>query len=276
MVSNLARWLVQRRFYTIADWMLTGASFLAGKGNRIRYNKSGYWSHRQKGWIINEAFPNIRLDIKGIQDFNQQVYFHQYQPSLNDIVIDVGAGIGTESIFLSKAVGNKGIVYAIEASPSTYRILRANIEDNKLQNVHCFNIAIADRHGQLKISDAVENHIANSVFEDQGVEVEALTMDEFFVGNDIKTVDFLKVNIEGAEKLLVRSFNGIDKVHYIAISCHDFLGRRTGNPVFFTREIIVTFLLQHDFEISSRNSGVDYEDDWIYGRNKLFTKNHGR
>jgi FkbM family methyltransferase len=270
MISNLARWLVRRHFYKVADWVLTAASFMTGKGSRIKYHKEGYWSHRQKGWTINESFPNIRLDVRALQQFNDSVYFHQYKPVPGDTVIDLGAGIGTETIFLSGALGKAGKLFAIEASPSTYGILQANIRDNGLENVLSYNIAMADRHGLLKINADSENHIANTILDDRGSEVEAFTMDEFFSGQGIETVHFLKVNIEGAEKLIIRAFRNISKVQHVAISCHDFLGRRTGNPVFFTKEAVTGFLLQNQFEISSRNSGIDYQDDWIYGKNKLF------
>ncbi len=267
MIANFARWMIRKRLNRLANLMLTSSSFLIGKGTRIYYNKNGYWRHAQKGWVINEAYPNIRLDIKKLEEFNSAVYFHEYRPSNGDVIVDLGAGIGTESIFISKLVGPQGKVYAIEAAADTYALLQANVADNNLGNVHSFNIAISDHRGKLSISASGDTHINNSIFEGKGTEVEAFTMDEFLAINNIDRINYLKVNIEGAEKLMVRAFDRIDSVEHVAISCHDFLAKRNNNPVFATKEIITQFLVRNNFEISSRKTGIDYEDDWIYGRN---------
>ncbi|HTS43347.1 MAG TPA: FkbM family methyltransferase [Puia sp.] len=270
MISSIARWLVKKRFYATSDFLLSASSLIIGSGSKINYNKNGYWAHRQDGWIINEAFPNIRLNIRELRKKLEEIYFYQYEPGENNICVDVGAGIGTESIFLSLKVGSGGKVYAIEASPHTFSILKANMEDNELNNVSCYNAAISDSNGKMMINDNLDNHIVNTVFATGGTEIEAFTMDSFFIECRIDRVDYLKVNIEGAEKLLIRSFNNIKKVHYVAISCHDFLARQSGNNIFFTRNIVCEFLIKNNFVITSRNTGVDYIDDWIYGTNKDF------
>ncbi len=47
--------------------------------------------------------------------------------------------------------------------------------------------------------------------------------------NQIDSVGLLKVNFEGAERLLIGSFEKISKVKHVAISCHDFLYKRSGD-----------------------------------------------
>ncbi len=245
---------------------------VAGKGCRISYDKKGFWKHKQKGWIINEAFPNIRLDIAELTRFMDDVYFVDYKPVNGDVCIDVGAGIGTETICLSKIVGSSGRVYAIEASPFTFEILNCNVRDNQLPNVECFNLAIADHNGQLKIGDDTNDHISNSVLNTkEGVLVDALTMDEFLERNKIDHISYLKVNIEGAEQFLIRKFNAISTVKYAAISCHDFLGKRLSDNSFFTKEAVLKFLHANDFSTMSKNTGIDYVDDWIYAKNNRYS-----
>jgi len=254
--------------YNLSGSFLTIASKFVGRGCHISYNKKGYWRHRQDSWVINEAFPNIRMDVEVIRQFNNDVYFHSYRPRENDTCIDVGAGIGTECIALSSMVGPNGRIHAIEASPFVYKILDSNILENKLENVSAYNVAIADRKGKIRISEEPDEHISNSVWTDQGVEIDALTIDDFIDSLGVDTIDFLKVNIEGAEKLMISRFKNIDKVRHVAISCHDFLGRRSGDLQFFTRDLVTAFLKENDFNIESRSTGVDYIDDWIYGVNR--------
>lgn len=271
MIASLAQFLIRLQCYNLSGSFLTIASKFVGRGCNISYNREGYWRHRQADWVVNEAFPNIRIDVEELRRVNDEVYFHSYRPGTNDTCIDLGAGIGTECISMSKMVGPNGRVYAIEASPLVYKILNSNILENKLENVSSFNVAIADRNGKIRISDEPNEHISNSVWTNQGVEVDALTIDDFIDRLGAGTIDFLKVNIEGAEKLMISRFKNIEKVRHVAISCHDFLGRRTGDPQLFTRDLVTAFLKENDFRIQSRNTGVDYVDDWIYGVNPRFT-----
>src|ERR1700730_11531990 len=52
-----------------------------------------------------------------------------------DVVIDVGANIGTHTLPLARLVGASGTVYAYEPQRMIYEILRKNVEVNDLPNV---------------------------------------------------------------------------------------------------------------------------------------------
>lgn len=277
MVSSIARWLVRMQCYYLSGVFITLASKIIGSGCKISYDKNGYWKHTCQTVIINEAFPNIRMDAAVLQKFNEEVYFFNYRPREKDVCVDVGAGIGTETIFISREIGNSGKIYAIEASPFTYSILKANVLENGLPNVTSANLAISDQNGKIKISDIGDDHISNSIRQagpsDKGIDIEALTMDDFIRNNKIERIDYLKVNIEGAEKLLIKSFKHISIVRNIAISCHDFLGQRKGDPDLYTKDAVTAFLRDNGFQIQSRNTGTDYADDWIYGVNERASVN---
>ena len=265
MISAVAGWLVRNHLYKPANLLLNSASFLAGKGCNIRYQKKGYWMHRHNDWVINESVPNFRLDSRALEKDINEIYFFHYQPKNGDTCIDIGAGTGTETIAMSRKAGASGKVYAVEASPKTYNLLQANITDNDLKNVSAFNLAISDKNGTERISTVADHHIVNTLFSNEGVSVKAVTMDTFLAENNIETIDYLKVNIEGAEKLMIRQFASVHKVHHIAVSCHDFLGKRHNNATFFTKKDVSDFLIQHHFRLYFQNTGIDYIDDWIYG-----------
>jgi len=109
-------------------------------------------------------------------------------PNGEDVFIDVGAEIGMESMFVSRQVDYLGRIYAIEASPFTFELLKANIQSNHLSNTQPFNVAISDRSGKIFIDDSQLNHIANSVFTDKGTAVRAITMDGFMEENQIDSI----------------------------------------------------------------------------------------
>jgi FkbM family methyltransferase len=270
MISAMAKKLANAGYPRMAELILKAGSMIVGNEIKIKYQSGNFWTHYKNGWGINEASPDVRFDPDQQISFIRDVYFSSYLPSGNDVFVDVGAGIGMETIYLARQKSYTGKIYAIEASPHTFEILKANIDENHLENVNIFHLAISDQNGSILIDTTQENHISNSVFSEKGTTVNALTMDSFLELNQIETVDLLKVNIEGAEQLLIKSFESIGKVKHVAISCHDFLYKRNGDLHFKTREIVSNFLKDHHFDIHSKSSGVDYVDDWIYGTNKLY------
>jgi len=131
-------------------------------------------------------------------------------------------------------------------------------------------MAISNQYGKIFIDDSQINHIANSVFTGKGMAVRAITMDGFMKENQIDSVGLLKVNIEGAERLLIDSFDKISSVKHVAISCHDFLYKRSGDVNFKTKKTIIRFLKNRNFDVTGNETGIDYIDDWIYGSNRKF------
>jgi FkbM family methyltransferase len=272
MISSLARMLAKSGFPKLAELVLKTGIAILGNNIKIRFHSRNYWTHYKDDWIVNEVLPNIRFDPDSQITFIKEVYFNQYLPCGEDVFIDVGSGIGMESMFLSRQANYHGRIYAIEASPFIFELLKANIQSNHLNNIQPFNVAISDRDGKIFIGDDQVNYIANSIFTDKGSEVRAITMDRFMEENHIESVGLLKVNIEGAERLLIDSFEKISNVQHVAISCHDFLYNRSGDKNFQTKKSIIRFLKNRNFDITGNKTGVDYVDDWIYGSNRMFER----
>jgi FkbM family methyltransferase len=61
-----------------------------------------------------------------------------------DVVVDVGAFIGTHTLALAQAVGPEGQVLAFEPNPETARLLRANVARLGLGNIRVSDVAVAD------------------------------------------------------------------------------------------------------------------------------------
>lgn len=52
-----------------------------------------------------------------------------YAPKDGDVIIDIGAGVGTETLIYSMMTGKNGKVFAIEAHPATSRSLKLMIRN---------------------------------------------------------------------------------------------------------------------------------------------------
>jgi precorrin-6B methylase 2 len=96
----------------------------------------------------------------------------EFLPKRNDIVLDLGAGVGDYALFSSIRVGG-GKIVSVEADPKTFQLLKKNIEENKLKNVIPINIFVSSER----------EHSIDFI-------VEKLKL---------KRVDLIKMDIEGGE-----------------------------------------------------------------------------
>jgi FkbM family methyltransferase len=188
--------------------------------------------------------------------------------------VDVGAGTGWETLFFSRSVGASGRVISIEAHPGVFRCLSRMCAENRLDNVTLIQAAVADRDDEVQISDSLEYEKNSIMGGTPGVSVSCTTLDSVFQSLELKQVDFLKMNVEGAERLALPGMGAmLPRTKNICISCHDFLADEGGSNTFRTKAEIIAFLKQNGFDISLRESdGRCNVRDYVYGRNeKLVT-----
>jgi len=122
-------------------------------------------------------------------------------------LVDIGGNYGIFAILMSKAAPNASI-FSFEPVERTFASLKKNIEANNCCNVKVIKVAIGDGRRKLFMrasDDLATNHIIlNSTGSAQIEEVDMVTLDEFLEENGISVVDFLKVDVEGAECMLLR------------------------------------------------------------------------
>jgi FkbM family methyltransferase len=173
----------------------------------------------------------------------------------------VGAGDGADSILFSRLAGPEGRVLAIEAQPDTVRLLRATCRLNRLSNVTIVHSAVTDSIGRIGITD-LGNSLANhGVPESQNPGcsiIDTTTIDGLCDKYSILTVDYLKMNIEGAELHAIKGMQtSIGKVHRACIACHDFLNTDGGGRI---KETVTDFMEFHGFKVHRR---VNDERPWV-------------
>lgn len=177
----------------------------------------------------------------------------KYQPKLGDIVIDVGAGMGSDIFFFSSEVGDTGRVLAIEANPNTFILLTKLVKWNNLRNVECRQFAIIDRPQQIMIEDG-DFHEANSLVTDSNavgaVQVQGVRLDDLILTDNFSKIDFIKMNIEGAETLALEGMkDSLSRTRHVCIACHDFRADRGEGEYFRTRSKVEKVLRDLGFQI---------------------------
>lgn len=225
------------------------------------FNREGLWVHQYKEGFIVDRSINSKQSIVSLEDATQDFWEYLYQPSPGDVIVDVGAGIGSEISLFSKQVGPSGLVIAIEAHPETYRCLKLFCELNHLRNVRVYNYAITDKPGTVTIDDD-QQHISSSILTEGGkIEVMATSLDVLLPEIGAERVNFLKMNIEGAERFAIKGMvSSIDRMDCVCISCHDFKSDRGEGEFFRTRGEVKSFLERNAFEITSRS---DDSKPWV-------------
>jgi FkbM family methyltransferase len=201
---------------------------------------------------------------------------YQYLPREGDTIVDVGAGTGWETLFFSRSVGLCGRVISIEAHPRVFRCLSKMCAENRLENVTLLQAAVADREGEIQFSDSSE-HEANSVIGVvSGIRVPCTTLDYIFLSLGLPGIDFLKMNIEGAERPALSGMGEmVRKTKNVCISCHDFLASGGGPDELRTKADVIAFLKQNGFVVSLRESDPRCNvRDYVYGVNQHLLTNH--
>lgn len=126
------------------------------------------------------------------------------------VIIDIGAHIGYYTTLFSKLTGADGKIYAFEADIDNFKLLKKNI--NKYKNINIYNIAIADKNGRIdfyKVKNSTGCHSIIKANNAVKTSVQATTLDNFMVENNINQIDIIKIDIEGAEPL---AFQGMKKL----------------------------------------------------------------
>ena len=207
------------------------------------------------------VFPSLIAD-------SEDYWFHLYKPRLGDVIVDVGAGDGSDLPAFSRAVGPAGRVIAVEAHPRTLQLLERMRKWNRLDNVTVRHRAIMDRPGSVYIDDQ-DAHILNAVSavrrNHRGYEVPALSLDDLCREDGVTHIDFLKMNIEGAERHAIEgATETIGRVRHVCVACHDFLAG--ADDRLRTKAIVVAFLERHGFRVTLRRDDArDYVRDHVHG-----------
>jgi len=125
-----------------------------------------------------------------------------------DIIIDCGANLGLATIFFAKKAGRDGLVIAVEPEESNFLILQKIAELNKgsLATIIPIKKAVYKENTILEfcITRKTGHHFLaiyggeqRKILKKQ--KVEAITIDELVKELGLKRVDFIKMDIEGAE-----------------------------------------------------------------------------
>jgi FkbM family methyltransferase len=125
--------------------------------------------------------------------------------SQGDVVVDVGANIGTHAVLFARLVGPEGGVHAFEPQRLSYQMLCANAALNGQTNIYARQVGLSDAPGEARVPIPdlqVGGNFGNFRLEahQQGECVPVVTLDSL----TLPKVRLLKIDVEGMEAKVLR------------------------------------------------------------------------
>ncbi|MEK7114797.1 MAG: FkbM family methyltransferase [Patescibacteria group bacterium] len=181
--------------------------------------------------IFLDPNDNLELSVWGDRHaVSENIEILEKILKAGDTAIDVGANIGLMTLFMARAVGPAGRVFAFEPAPENLKLLQKNIEANGYKNVIVTSAAVSDHVGILKLflsdfnpgdhriynpEERVKDWQKNDAVYDklvggkrQAIDVPAVSLDEFLKDYK-KPVNFIKMDVQGAEGGALKGMMGI-------------------------------------------------------------------
>jgi len=182
----------------------------------------------------NRNFSLIKSIANTCRDFIRQYENSNYDINTNgeslileklakhnfSCIFDVGANQGEWSLKIANIFPNAAI-YSFEIAPATYESLSKAVGD--IKNVHINNIGLSNKRGEVELKYYPNEHFLSSIYDYphqsqyEIIKAKTISGDEYIKENNIKTIDLLKIDVEGAEHLVLMGFEDALKRKAISI-----------------------------------------------------------
>jgi len=151
------------------------------------------------------AYAHLRT-LCGARDWEKQTFLKTIRPGWT--IVEIGANLGYFTNLFQTLVGSNGQVHAFEPVPSTFQQLQSSLPKG---SNHCtlYNLGTAKEAGEvtfhIPLNDhgqaTMSPHDCNSWKSREIEEVSCLVikLDEFTPISSLSKIDFIKIDVEGAE-----------------------------------------------------------------------------
>src|SRR5215472_2599105 len=165
-------------------------------------------------WVLEESALDSQLQSGSFE--TAETRFVEAFLRSGTTVLDIGAHHGYYTLLASMLVGDRGRVFAFEPSPRERNRLERHVRINNCSNVVIEQIALGAEAGEadLFLVDGAEDY-CNSLrppvvnAPTRKVRVSVDTLDEFLARNRIPNIDFIKLDVEGAELSVLKGASSL-------------------------------------------------------------------
>ena len=160
--------------------------------------------HGLVAYPVHDEFVGRSIDVYGEwSSGDAEVVAPYLRPGMT--VLDLGANLGTFTLFLAEAVGPAGRVHAFEPVAASYRLLDANLALNSLAQVETHAVAVGAASGTATVPELdLErggNYGASALAPSgPGRRVDLIALDDLA----LPACDLIKVDVEGGERAVIQ------------------------------------------------------------------------
>jgi FkbM family methyltransferase len=215
--------LSARAIRTAARWL--GPLELARFPLVRRLYRGAYRSMVKPGELAEVRVGGARLQIdphdggvgyalfvgRGYEPLTSELCAGELAPGMT--AIDLGANVGYYTVLFAEKVGPKGRVFAFEPAPENVELLERNVKLNGFEQVQVVPKACSDESGTIALHLSRAGKGLHTIGAPgnanwDSVQVEMVRLDDVFPELAFR-VDFLKIDIEGAESRALRGMEAL-------------------------------------------------------------------
>ena len=195
-------------------------------------------------------------------------YFHPLvKPELGDVILDGGVSedINSQIAFI-KTIGSGGKYFGFEPDPTGFCIANESIKKSaSYDNYELIPLGLWHRRDKLLFEMLGQGTCATKIKKENSIECDVLPVDEFVESRDLNKVDFIKLDIEGAEfNALKGAIKTITKFRpKLAISLYHQL-----QDLYFIPLFLKEICIDYEFYLGHHHSALP--ETILYARPKIF------
>jgi FkbM family methyltransferase len=169
--------------------------------NRMVRGRYGYVLYNKHDIVVGRM-----MEAYG-EYFESEVAIFRQACRAGDVVLDVGANIGTHTLAMAALVGGGGRVFAFEAQRVVFQTLCANVALNSLDHVECVHAAVGAENGTIQLADLrtdVPQNFGGAALDQIPGQVRTplITLDAHLAG--LSRLRLMKIDVEGMELDVLR------------------------------------------------------------------------
>jgi len=181
----------------------------------------------------------LRKNTSDISVYRQIFFDGEYDIYLTEepkIIVDLGGNIGLFALLMQSRYPG-ALIISVEPDPNNFSQLKKNT--SRFKNIHAYRKAVWHRKELLSLSEKKagaewSQNVSSMTDDDSNLEkIESITINDLMNDHDLQNIDFLKIDIEGAEaELFSENTEWLNKVKVMAIELHDFMKLNSSNNFF--------------------------------------------
>ena len=171
----------------------------------------------REGWMIynkNDSYIGKSLELYGEYSYKEKLLLKQLL-NHGDTIIELGANIGALTIPISKIIGSRGKLFALEPVRLIFQMLCGNLAINSCSNTYCYNVGAANQTIQKSCLNIDYNSKSNygsvdikNIPKGTSEIINIIRLDDLLY-KELEKLKLIKIDIEGMELEAIKGANQI-------------------------------------------------------------------